>query len=79
MNTDETGDTTQPNSESVNRTQPSEFNEQSLAAILRRDFGDLGGSESADEPADNYGSEDPFSDTKHRPEQMGATVNTKNL
>jgi len=63
MNTDETGDTTQPNSESVNRTQPREFNEQSLAAILRRDFGDLGDSESAVEPADNNGSEDPFSDT----------------
>jgi hypothetical protein len=63
MNTDETGDTTQPNSESVNRTQSSEFNEQSLAAILRRDFGSLDDSETAAEPADNNGSEDQFGDT----------------
>ena len=63
MNTDKTGDISQPNSESVNRTQSNEFNEQSLAAILRRDFGNLDTSDSAAEPADNYGSEDPFSDT----------------
>ena len=64
MNTNETGDISQPNSESVNRTQSSEFNEQSLAAILRRDFGMLDGSETAAEPADNNGSEDQFGDTR---------------
>lgn len=63
MNTNETGDTTQPNSESVDRTESSQFNEQSLADILRRDFGNLDDSESVAEPADEYGSEVQLGDT----------------
>ncbi len=66
MNTPQNGDNnaSQPNSESVvDRTESSQFNEQDLASILRRDFGNLDDSDTAAEPADNNGSEDQFRDT----------------
>ena len=66
MNTEQNGEnsTSQPNSESVvDRTGSSQFNEQDLASILRRDFGNLDDSEAVAEPADNNGSEDQFEDT----------------
>jgi hypothetical protein len=66
MNTNQNGEnsTSQPNSESVvDRTGSSQFNEQDLASILRRDFGNLDDSEAVAEPADNNGSEDQFEDT----------------
>lgn len=66
MNTNEMGDNnaTQRNSESiVDSTGSSQFNEQDLASILRRDFGNLDNTEAGVESNDNNGSKDQFSDT----------------
>ena len=66
MNTNETGQdgTTQPNSERiVERTESSQFNEQDLASILRRDFGALDGEEAGIESPSNHDSEDQLVDT----------------